>query len=160
MLTANSPLLYSRNTGGQLSKVQIRLPRRESEELELNYETAYVIVYMLVAALGSAHTIWHELTQVHAINPSYTVDGIIAGMHRAATAAVPVTVALVEIGGRIVVLANRSIKKALSRGREEGLEEGRAEGEKAANNRWITWNRRRQRAEANGDPFDEPPPAC
>ena len=139
--------------------MQITLPRRESEELELNYQTAYVIVYLTLSALGTANAVWNELTLAQSISPSYTVDGIIGGIQRAGTAAIPITIALVEIGGRIVVLANRSIKRALSRGREEGLEEGRAEGEKAANNRWVTWNRRRQRAEANGDPFDEPPPA-
>ena len=96
---------------------------------------------------------------MQSISPSYAVDGIIAGIQRAGTAAIPITIALVEIGGRIVVLANRSIKRALSRGREEGREEGRAEGEKAANNKWITWNRRRSLAEANGEQFDEPPPA-
>ena len=143
--------------------MQLNLPRRESEDIELNYQTAYVIVYLLMATLGSAHAIWHEMTQVQAINPSYTLDGIIAGIQRAATAAVPITVALVETGGRIVVLANRMLKKAQQRarvlGREEGREEGRVEGAEATNNKWITWNLRRLHAEANGQPFDEPPPA-
>ena len=141
----------------------LNLPRRESDDIELNYQTAYVIVYLLMAALGSAHAVWHEITQVQAVNPSYTLDGIIAGIQRAATAAVPITVALVETGGRIVVLANRMLKKAQQRareqGREEGREEGLAKGAEATNNEWIAWNRRRLRTEANGQPFDEPPPA-
>ncbi|MYC31816.1 MAG: hypothetical protein F4X64_01400 [Chloroflexi bacterium] len=39
-------------------------------------------------------------------------------------------------------------------GRVEGLEEGRA----AANADWVAWNRRRMEADANGEPFTEPPP--
>ena len=155
MLTVSASLLYSRSIEGKPSKVQITLPRRESEELELNYQTAYVIVYLTLSALGTANAVWNELTLVQSISPSYTVDGIIGGIQRAGTAAIPITIALVEIGGRIVVLANRSIKRALSRGREEGREEGI----EIANSEWITWNRRRQRAEANGEPFNEPPPA-
>ena len=150
--------------------MQINLPRRESEDIELNYLTAYVIVYLSLFALGSAHAIWHETTQVQAINPSYTIDGIIAGIQRAGAAAAPITVALVETGGRIVVLANRMLKKAQQRARREGREEGRREameevakamaiGAESANNKWMTWNLRRLNAEANGQPFNEPPPA-
>ena len=63
----------------------------------------------------------------------------------------------------MVVLANRMLKKAQQRAREQGREEGRREaieeGIEFANNRWIAWNHRRSHAEANGLPFDEPPPA-
>ena len=151
--------------------MQITLPRRESEDIELNYQTAYVIVYLTLSALGTANAVWQEMTYVQPINPSYTIDAIIAGIQRAGTAAIPITIALVEIGGRIVVLANRMLKKAQQRSREQGREEGRVEGreeglaeglavgEERANNRWIIWNLRRNLAEANSEPFDEPPPA-
>ena len=47
-------------------------------------------------------------------------------------------------------------------GRAEGEEIGRAEGEEigraAAQTEWQEWNRRRMDAEAQGRPFDEPPP--
>ncbi len=43
-------------------------------------------------------------------------------------------------------------------GRAEGRVEGRAEGRVASNAEWRAWNRRRMDAEAQGRPFDEPPP--
>ena len=36
--------------------------------------------------------------------------------------------------------------------------EGRAEGEAQNQAAWVAWNERRMTAEANGEPFDEPPP--
>ena len=40
------------------------------------------------------------------------------------------------------------------RGREQGHQEGRQTQQKA----WEGWNRRRETAQANGEPFTEPPP--
>ena len=37
--------------------------------------------------------------------------------------------------------------------------EGEVKGEAKANRRWQEWNRRRMAAEAEGNRFDEPPPA-
>ena len=37
-------------------------------------------------------------------------------------------------------------------------ERQRAEGHAAANARWRSWNARREKATAKGEPFDEPPP--
>ena len=47
------------------------------------------------------------------------------------------------------------IEARRAEGRAEGIIEGRAE-ERAA---WREWNRRRMAAEAQGPPFDEPPPS-
>ena len=50
------------------------------------------------------------------------------------------------------------IQQHEARGRAVGLEEGQAAGRDAERARWQEWNRRRMDAEANGQPFDEPPP--
>ena len=42
--------------------------------------------------------------------------------------------------------------------REEGRAEGREEGIAETNAAWRAWNDRRLAAEANGEPFTEPPP--
>ena len=44
--------------------------------------------------------------------------------------------------------------------REEARAEGQAEGRAEMNTAWQTWNERRMAAEANGEPFDEPPPGA
>ena len=44
--------------------------------------------------------------------------------------------------------------KAMEQGRVQGLTEGHAEERR----KWVEWNQRRLDAEAEGVPFDEPPP--
>ena len=51
------------------------------------------------------------------------------------------------------------LEKGLREGRAEGMQEGRAEGRQEQHERWMQWLDRRQQAEANGLPFDEPPPS-
>ena len=46
-----------------------------------------------------------------------------------------------------------------ARGEARGEAKGEARGEARANERWEAWNRRRLEAEANGQPFDDPPPS-
>ena len=49
--------------------------------------------------------------------------------------------------------------EGVAEGRAEGVEEGRAEGAERAFRAWAEWNDRRMEAEADGLPFDEPPPS-
>ena len=56
------------------------------------------------------------------------------------------------------IITNRFTIPAIEQHREEGREEGRAEGEDRANRAWREWNQRRLDHEAQGIPFDEPPP--
>lgn len=49
-------------------------------------------------------------------------------------------------------------EKRRERMRAEARAEGRAEGQDEERRKWADWNCRRMEAEANGDPFDEPPP--
>ena len=63
-------------------------------------------------------------------------------------------------------IANRWVKPVIesheargrSEGRAEDLTEGRAEGLTEGNARWRDWLNRKNEAEAQGLPFDEPPP--
>ena len=91
------------------------------------------------------------------------------------------TIGIVELGRLIMVLAERMAQRlkerkekfkeemmALgeARGRAEGIAQGEAQGEArgVAKGRAeliaevVAWNDRRLAAEANGEPFDEPPP--
>ena len=49
---------------------------------------------------------------------------------------------------------NRRIQKAEERGRAEGIAEGKARAQQA----WREWRKRKEAAEAAGEPFNEPPP--
>ena len=58
----------------------------------------------------------------------------------------------------MVLFAAGRIKKLKEEGRQEGLEEGRHEGQQAERQKWEAWYRRFLEAQANGQPFNEPPP--
>ena len=48
--------------------------------------------------------------------------------------------------------------EGLTEGFTEGWREGFTEGRNAKQQQWTAWNARRLHAEANGGPFNEPPP--
>ena len=64
-----------------------------------------------------------------------------------------------ELINPMVLFAPMLKKKFIDQGREQGREEGREEGQKAERQRWETWLKRRDEAEANNQPFNEPPPS-
>ena len=52
----------------------------------------------------------------------------------------------------------REAEQRQQQAHEEGRAQGRVEGEAQTQAAWEAWNERRMTAEANGQPFDEPPP--
>ena len=61
---------------------------------------------------------------------------------------------------RAMVLLAPMLKRWIEeRARQEGFAEGEERGQKAERQRWQSWLRRRNEAEANNQPFDEPPPS-
>ena len=52
----------------------------------------------------------------------------------------------------------QGIEQGREQGREQGIEQGREQGITQANAVWREWYERRLKAEAEGLPFDEPPP--
>ena len=58
---------------------------------------------------------------------------------------------MVLFGGIMRRREERRVEEAESRGRSEGVAQERE--------KWQEWNRRRLEAEAEGDPFTEPPPS-
>ena len=52
------------------------------------------------------------------------------------------------------------IAEGIAEGRAVGITEGRAEGRASLAVEIADWNERRLAAEANGEPFNEPPPGA
>ena len=78
------------------------------------------------------------------------------------------TISAIDVVGGLTVVTARyltdkflkpRIEKRRAEARAEGLAEGLTEGREEERREWTDWNRRRLEAEANGVPFDEPPPA-
>ena len=53
----------------------------------------------------------------------------------------------------------RARAEGLEEGKKAGLEAGKKAGMHEQHERWMEWLDRRRQAEANGVPFDEPPPS-
>ena len=68
-------------------------------------------------------------------------------------------VIFVEGVGRMALLIPAAVRKIKEQGREEGRQEGLQEGREETNAAWEAWWQRRLQAEANNEPFDEPPPS-
>ena len=70
------------------------------------------------------------------------------------------TVVLVEIGRYLMVLflPTPNVRRRIEKAQAKGHAEGHAEGKAQERRNWVAWNRRRKKAEAEGLPFDEPPP--
>ena len=66
--------------------------------------------------------------------------------------------ATMEVMETIMVFANYLRQNLLEPLKERQRAEGHAAGHAAANARWRSWNARREKATAKGEPFDEPPP--
>ena len=56
------------------------------------------------------------------------------------------------------IITNRFTMPAIEKHRKQGREEGITEGMEKSNQAWREWLRRREEADAEGRPFDEPPP--
>lgn len=60
---------------------------------------------------------------------------------------------------QIAARQKKRIEQARAEGRSEGRSEGLAEGFQEANAEWMEWFKRRDAAEAAGEPFNDPSPA-
>ena len=112
------------------------------------YFAGYVIAILV---MGWLH--WDDLRE--GANRIYLLAAIF-GVAAGAASAVAI---IVEVGGRLMLLIPAAVKKILEQGREQGREEGREEGRMAERAAWEAWLLRRDDAEANRVPFDEPPPS-
>lgn len=108
----------------------------------------YWVIYFIGYLVAVAIMLWlHWDDLLHKDNPLLqlaTIYGVAAGS--ASTFAI-----IIEGGGYTVLLIPKRIKELKDAGRKEGRAEERAA--------WEAWLSRRQEAEANNLPFDEPPPS-
>ena len=112
----------------------------------------YAAIYVMTFA-GLTVLLWLDLGQ-HQRGPVSVIS--LLAIVSAAAAGIALFAALSWEVLRAMVLLAPMLKKWIEeRARQEGL----AEGEERANQRWKAWLKRRDEAEANNLPFDEPPPS-
>ena len=104
----------------------------------------YWVIYYLVYVLCVGLFVWQHWTdllygdnRIHLMAAGF---GVSAGV-------TSVFAIVVEVVGRIMLLIPAAVRKLI------------AEGQQKADAEWESWLRRRDEAQANGQPFDEPPPS-
>ena len=120
----------------------------------------YWVIYFVGYLVAIAVMLWlHWDGLINGHNPASRLADIFTISAGSASA----FAIIVEGGGRIVLLIPRTVRKLKNEGRAEGRAEGRVEGrvEGRAEERaeWEAWLKRREKAEAANEPFDEPPPS-
>ena len=118
-------------------------------------ETRYLIasaalVWGLTGLLG-----WYEI----GYNGKDSLLDAIVAIAQGVSTAVAVTIATLASIEVVMIFAERYRQRRFKEGRQEGIEIGRLEGTDEERRAWEAWNERRLQAEANGEPFNEPPPS-
>lgn len=93
-----------------------------------------------------------------------TMETVFGTMRHVSAAILPMIVVIVgtfEIIGEIMIRLTSLMEKMRAEGKAEGIAEGKEQGRAetiAEFRRYFAWERRREKAAANNQPFDEPPP--
>ena len=116
----------------------------------MSREVRYIVIFLTQFLILTGFRVYHELIS----NPTdalTTFMDVIDGLGPIIVFATASTV-LIQEGGEM--LAERYLRRRHAEGKAEGKKEGREEERSL----WREWNKRRLEAEADGKPFDEPPP--
>lgn len=111
-------------------------------------EGQFLLLFVLFFSLSLGLVVWYEVR--HETGDDGWDTAIAIGMGMSYCVVISTALAYVIVEGA-AMLAEQFNKKRYAA--------GKAEGEAARQEEWEAWNRRRLEAEANGQPFNEPPPA-
>jgi len=155
---------------------QDRQPPEERDSIwsiSIARRALYFGLFTSYALAGLGFLLWFEIFENDADAWPQTIHSIIQGTGAATVGAAGLALLTIE-GPRTVMVVADYIKKRwiepleekrraemerrTAEAREKGRDEGRAEGLAKGRAEWAAWNQRRLEAEANGRPFDEPPP--
>lgn len=119
------------------------------------WKTVYFFLFSVQSVLGTGLLSWYETTQRTEDNAVETILAVISGMAEVGVAAAVTTIVVTEVMQNVMVTGEYLRQQLVEPLKERQRAEGRAEEREA----WEAWNRRRMAAEAEGKPFDEPPPS-
>ena len=112
----------------------------------------YFVLYSVQVIVCAGLVIWHEVFLKSEDSALETFMAIGRGAAPFVLVVAAETVILVEV---LFMLSEWYLERRYRQGKTEGRVEGLAEEYR----RWEAWNNRRLAAEAQGLPFDEPPPS-
>ena len=137
-------------------------PRRRVAlpNVDKSREGWYLALFSVQCLVCLALLGWYEVADNTADSALATVVAVGKGMGQLVIVVAAWTVILLE---GYSMLAERYLRRRYQEGRVEGRSEGRIEGRVEGRSErdaeWAAWLVRRQEAEAQGEPFDEPSPA-
>ena len=139
-------------------------PRVSVASVPERWRELYLIIFsaQTLALLGLA--IWYEVFVVTKDSWPETIFAIGrdvgpgVGVIMAESIIITEGLFMVLFGGIMRRRGERLAAEAENRGRSQGIAEGRSQGIAEAWEKWQGWNQRRLEAEAEGRPFNEPPP--
>ena len=118
----------------------------------------YLGVISALTVGWTAFTAWFEVSSGGHVGLAHTAYAVVRGAASAAPL-IPIYALLIVTGldtmGGATVVTYRYLSDKFLKPLHEKI---RAEGREEANRLWAGWNRRREEAEAKGQPFNEPPP--
>ena len=119
------------------------------------YRPIYFAVFIVQIIVWCVIISWWESTAgEHTGDALGTVIAIGLKMAPLTGLSIISTIVIVDIGRYLVVLLpTPSIRRRI-------IEKAKAAGKAAERRNWVSWNERRKEAEAQGLPFDEPPPGA
>ena len=110
-----------------------------------------LFVFLSLACLGLV--IWLEATDSEAAG---IVASTVSVLERMAAVLVTLSLSIYALVEGVAMLYERYAKRRFQEGKQVGVLEGR----EAERNEWMSWLERREKALAEGQPFDEPPPSA
>ena len=137
--------------------------------IPLGRRALYFGLFTAYALAGIGFLLWYEIFEHTADTWQQTILVITQGIGVTTVGAAGLALLTIEGPENVMVVADYLRKRLIEpleerrrqeaeqrqrEARERGLAQGRAENQAA----WEAWNERRMAAEANGEPFDEPPP--
>ena len=129
--------------------------RRESIwSISPGWRNAYFAIFSVSTLVTSCVIVTHKVSNRGDAGLVKTYLSITESLVSNGVALAIVIYATMEVMETTMIVANYIRQNLLEPLKERQRAEGRAE----SNARWRDWNARRERAEANGEPFDEPPP--
>ncbi len=118
----------------------------------MNILGTYWVFYYLCYVLGVGVFLWlYRWDLSSGDDPIY----LLAAGFGVSAGAASVFAILVEVIGRTMLLIPAAVKKLKEAAHQEGRQQGRTEERE----KWIAWLRRRDEAQTNDIPFDEPMPS-
>ena len=142
-------------------------PRESALGIDQGSRVAFFLLFVPQMIVWSILITLEEMARGdHATTRSLAI-AIAQGVSPLVIVNIATTVILIQ-GVRLMIISqeylrNRFVKPVIAaheaKGRAEGEAIGKAEGELTRHMKWDSWNRRRMEAEAQGIPFNEPPPS-